>query len=70
MEETGNLLIMLAAVAQQQNDHSVAYLDKYWPLLDVWAKFLDSYAKNKTNIITAFVFFFVFRFPHTHVTQN
>jgi len=39
MEETGNMFIMLAAIAQQQK--SVAYLAPYWPLLQMWAVYLN-----------------------------
>ena len=40
MEETGNMLIMLATIAQQQ-DGDVLYLEPYRPLLDMWANFLN-----------------------------
>lgn len=38
MEESGNMLIMLAAIYQEQR--SLGYLDTYWPLLKTWADFL------------------------------
>jgi len=39
MEETGNMFIMLAAVAQKQNN--VSYLANYWNLLDSWSNYLN-----------------------------
>jgi len=41
MEESGNLLIMLAAIAQQQNN-DVSYLTQYMPVLKTWAEYLNS----------------------------
>ena len=41
MEETGNMLIMLAAIAQQQ-DGNVGYLENYKPLLATWANYLNA----------------------------
>ena len=38
VEESGNFLIMIAAVAKQQNG-DVAYLEKYWDLLETWADY-------------------------------
>lgn len=40
MEESANLLIMLAAIAQQQGN-DVAYLKPYWPALSQWAHYLN-----------------------------
>ena len=40
MEESANLLIMLAAIAQQQKN-DVAYLKPYWPALTQWANYLN-----------------------------
>jgi len=39
MEESANLLLMLAAIAQQQQN-SVAWLEPYWPALQTWADYL------------------------------
>jgi hypothetical protein len=39
MEESGNLLLMLAAIAQQQKG-DVAWLTPYWPALQTWADYL------------------------------
>ena len=41
MEESANLLIMLAAIAQRQQ-YDVAYLKPYWPALTQWAQYLNS----------------------------
>lgn len=38
VEESGNFLIMIAAVAQAQNG-DVGYLDEYWPILKSWADY-------------------------------
>ena len=40
MEESANLLIMLAAIAQKQNN-DVSYLKPYWPALTPWANYLN-----------------------------
>ena len=40
MEESANLLIMLAAIAQQQGN-DVSYLKPYWPALTQWANYLN-----------------------------
>jgi len=40
MEESANLLIMLAAIAQKQH-YDVAYLKPYWPALTQWAHYLN-----------------------------
>jgi len=40
MEESGNMLIMLAAIAQQQN-MDVKWLEPYWPALQTWANYLN-----------------------------
>ena len=40
MEESANLLIMLAAIAQQQGNN-VSYLKPYWPALTQWANYLN-----------------------------
>merc|ERR1712233_73865 len=39
MEETANMLIQLAAIAKRQSGN-VAYLTPYWPLLQIWGKYL------------------------------
>ena len=41
MEESANLLIMLAAIAQKQGG-DVAYLKPYWPALTQWANYLNT----------------------------
>ncbi|CAJ1417057.1 unnamed protein product [Effrenium voratum] len=40
VEESGNMLIMIAAVARKQGKSSTAWLKSYWPLLKTWADFL------------------------------
>ena len=40
MEESANLLLMLAGIAQRQNN-DVAYLKPYWPALTQWANYLN-----------------------------
>ena len=40
MEESANLLLMLAGIAQQQK-MDVAYLKPYWPALTQWANYLN-----------------------------
>ncbi|CAL1172487.1 unnamed protein product [Cladocopium goreaui] len=40
VEESGNMLIMLAALAQKQGPNSTAWLKSYWPVLSTWADFL------------------------------
>ena len=48
MEETGNLLIMMATIALiQQGD--VAYLAPYTELLNIWAFYLNSTLPNPGN---------------------
>eukprot|EP00435_Cladocopium_sp_Y103_P014505 s3487_g3.t1 len=40
VEESGNMLIMIAALAQKQGSNSTAWLKSYWPVLFTWADFL------------------------------
>ena len=40
MEESANMLIMLAAIAQKQNNN-VTYLKLYWPALTMWPQYLN-----------------------------
>jgi len=40
MEESANMLIMLAAIAQQQSN-SVKWLQPFWPALTSWANYLN-----------------------------
>lgn len=51
MEESGNLLLMLAAVAVAQGGDAsaVAYLEPYWPLIDTWAAYLNASLPNPGN---------------------
>ena len=48
MEETGNLLVMLAAIAQRQ-DKQVDYLKPYIKLLHIWGRFLNSTLPDPGN---------------------
>mmetsp|Transcript_40305 Transcript_40305/g.56030 ORF Transcript_40305/g.56030 Transcript_40305/m.56030 type:complete len:686 (+) Transcript_40305:68-2125(+) len=41
MEETGNMFIMMASVAQHQSC-DVSFLEDYWPLLAIWGDYLNS----------------------------
>jgi len=40
VEESGNMLIMIAALAQKQRPNGTAWLKRYWPVLFTWADFL------------------------------
>jgi hypothetical protein len=48
MEESANLLLMLAAIAQQQGNN-VAWLKDYWPALKTWADYLVSALPDPGN---------------------
>ncbi|CAF1640713.1 unnamed protein product, partial [Didymodactylos carnosus] len=48
MEETGNMLIMLAAIAQRQQGQ-VEYLNKYSDLLQIWANYLNESLPDPEN---------------------
>ncbi len=41
MEETGNLLVILATLAQKQA-LDVSYLEPYIPLLNIWGTYLNA----------------------------
>jgi len=38
VEESGNIILMVAALAHAE--HSPAYAERYWPLLTKWVEFL------------------------------
>lgn len=47
VEETGNLLILMAAIAHVDGD--TAFADKYWPTLEKWAKYLKAEGFDPAN---------------------
>ena len=47
VEESGNILILVAAVAQIEGNSSLA--DKYWPQLTMWAEYLKGKGFNPEN---------------------
>jgi len=48
MEESANMLIMLAGIAQQQSN-KVDWLKPYWPALQTWAEYLNSSLPDPGN---------------------
>ena len=45
LEETANMLLMLAAIAQRRGNGTDFIAPKYWPLLAVWNEYLVATAK-------------------------
>jgi len=48
IEETGNLLMMFAAIVQAQNDISFLY-PEYWPLVQSWGEYLIEHLPDPGN---------------------
>lgn len=48
MEESANMLIMLAGIAQQQSN-KVDWLKPYWPALQTWAEYLNASLPDPGN---------------------
>jgi len=47
VEETGNMLLLVAAVAQVEGNADFA--GRYWPLLTKWAEYLQAYGRDPEN---------------------
>jgi hypothetical protein len=47
VEETGNMLLLVAAVAQVEGNANFAA--KYWPTLTKWAEYLQNYGRDPEN---------------------
>ncbi len=50
VEESGNLLILVDAIAHAQGNAS--YASQYWPTLTKWAQYLEPYAYDPQNQLT------------------
>ncbi len=49
VEETANILIMLAAIAQRSSNSTAFIATKYWPLLKSWGDYLVTTALDPGN---------------------
>ena len=47
VEETGNMLLLVAAVAQA--DGNAEFAARYWPTLMKWAQYLEAYGRDPAN---------------------
>ena len=47
VEETGNMLLLVAAVAQA--DGNANFAARYWPTLTKWAQYLEAYGRDPAN---------------------
>jgi hypothetical protein len=47
VEETGNMLLLVAAVAQVEGN--AAFAGKYWPTLTKWAEYLQQFGRDPEN---------------------
>ena len=47
VEETGNMLLLVAAVAQA--DGNAEFAGRYWPVLTKWAEYLQNYGRDPEN---------------------
>jgi hypothetical protein len=47
VEETGNMLLLVAAVAQM--DGNADFATQYWPVLTKWAEYLQDYGRDPEN---------------------
>ncbi|HZW07735.1 MAG TPA: DUF4965 domain-containing protein [Phycisphaerales bacterium] len=49
VEESGNMLIMLAALAKVEPKEGVAFCEPYWPVLEKWAGYLQRHGLDPAN---------------------
>lgn len=49
VEESGNMLIMLAALAKVEPQESIKFCEPYWPVLEKWAVYLKDHGLDPAN---------------------